>query len=114
MCWRSLSHSLDWSHLLPQSGRLSVSHWRLNILIFPCLDCDEAARVVVKEEQSGSEFPAKNVLKAEVEDSNWKSQIWRPRDSQIGWFIIDLGCQQSFDTIREVKIVNQAPGSVSV
>ena len=36
-----------------------------------------------------------------MEDENWESQIWRPLDGEVGWFIIDLGCQQSYDTVRE-------------
>ena len=83
-----------------------MSDWVLHTLTIPCLDCDEAARLLVREEQSRSEFPARNVLKAEVEDSNWKSQIWRVRDNQIGWFILDLGCQQSYNTIRLRNIHN--------
>ena len=46
-------------------------------------------------------FPVNNVLEAEVEDENWESQIWRPLDGEVGWFIIDLGCQLSYDTVRK-------------
>ena len=64
-----------------------------------CLDCDEGSRSIVRAENSHSATPdADPVLLAEVEHTEYRQFLWLTADTS-GYFIIDLGCEQSFNEI---------------
>ena len=65
-------------------------------------DCDPNTRKIQHEENTyGGTFPASKVLEADVETTGKEQwgMIWLGKDGHEAHFVMDLGCQQSFQQI---------------
>ena len=64
------------------------------------VDCDASTRTIHHEEHTyGTSHPAERVLEADVMTIEYGNMNWLGADGQEAHFVMDLGCQQSFQQI---------------